>query len=190
VRLTWTILLGAALGCAASAADAQAGGLGQTDAWRAVGMLLNAGSVWAGLALLAGWLLRTPARGAIGGVLALVTASVAYYAFGVLAGDRGAISVDSLARDAGRWLVVALVLGPALGTIGALIRRPSVTGLLAALVLPVGVAAEMVVVRGLDGRTFNVDPWLAWTQTGMLLAALVPVALTMTRSRPAALSPA
>jgi hypothetical protein len=110
VRWTWTILLGLALGAATAAVDVVAGGFDQTPAWRAVAMLLNAGCVWAGLAVLSGWILGTPWRGAL-------------------------------------------------------------VGAIAALVVPVGAAVEMLVIRSLGPQTFRVDPWQAWTQVAVLVVA-------------------
>ena len=44
--------------------------------------------------------------------------------------------------------------------------------------LPLLVAAELLGIRGLDAATFEVDPWLAWAQVVLLLAAFVPAVLT------------
>lgn len=175
------VLLGTTLGAAASATDVMAGGLGQTPAWRALDMLLNAGCVWAALAVLCGWILVTPGRGALAGFVGLACAVAAYYTYGLFAGDRVGGGIGGLTGIVRIWLVLAFVAGPVLGTIGAWIRRPGPLGLASALVVPAGTMAEMLVVRSLDRHTFDIDPWQAWTQLALVLAAGVTAVLTITR---------
>lgn len=108
-----------------------------SGAAKVLGLLMDAGWSWAALAVGIGWLARTWARGAPAGVLALVAASGAYYATDACVADAG----GGLAV----WSVVAVPFGLALGAVGAAIRRPGVTGLLAALTVPVGAAVQMLV---------------------------------------------
>ncbi|MGC4808109.1 hypothetical protein [Micromonospora sp. DT233] len=110
-------------------------------------LILDAGWAWAAAAVLAGWLVSAQARpavgllrGAVAGALALVFATAAYYGLDVLF-DGGAWWSGTTAY----WLVGSVVLGPALGAVGASIRRPGPAGPLAALAVPVGAALQMVV---------------------------------------------
>ncbi|MDX2706537.1 hypothetical protein PV350_27335 [Streptomyces sp. PA03-6a] len=100
-------------------------------------LLLDAGWSWAALAVAAGLLAGTPARGMPAGPLALVAATATYSAMDHLLVNAGS--------DVLVWAVVAVFFGPFLGMTGAAIRRPGLTGLLAALTVPVGAAVQMVV---------------------------------------------
>ena len=55
-------------------------------------------------------------------------------------------------------------------------------GLVAALVVPAGTIAEMLLVRHLDRGTFAIDPWLAWTQLGLILTVCTGAALALRRN--------
>lgn len=185
MRWTWAVLLGIALGAATAAVDVVAGGLDQTPAWRAVSMLLNAGCVWAGLAVLGGWILGTPWRGALAGVGSLASAVGAYYGYGLISGDRAGIGFGGTSGTVRMWLVLAVVAGPLLGSAGALARRSGLVGTIAALVVPVGATVEMLVLRSLGPEAFRVDPWQAWTQVAVVVAAVGGAALAVARtSRP------
>ena len=52
----------------------------------------------------------------------------------------------------------------------------------AALIVPVGVIVEMMIVRGLGEGTFAVDPALAWAQTGMAAIAGLAIAIQGVRT--------
>jgi hypothetical protein len=164
MRWACSILLGSAIGSAASLADVRAGGLYQQSAWRALGMLLNAGSVWAALAVTCGWLLMTPGRAAAAGFLGLVAAVMGYYVVGVTVGDRVGLGLQAVSGAARFWLLASVILGPVLGLIGAFTWRRDGLGLIAALVVPVGIFADMAWYHRLDGVTLRIDPWLGWTQ--------------------------
>jgi hypothetical protein len=115
--------------------------------WAAVAkvlsLLMGVGWAWAALAVALGLLAGTWARGAVAGALGLVAATVAYYVTDSLVlGDPLALYATELVM----WSVAGLVLGSVLGVVGAAIRRPGVIGLLAALTVPVGAAAQVVVV--------------------------------------------
>jgi hypothetical protein len=165
--------LGVALGVATAWVDVRAGGLEQDGLWRAASMVLNSGSAWAALAVVGGWLIGRPLAGAVGGTVALVAAVVGYYAFGVLAGDRTDVGFAGVSGAVRMWALLAVVVGPALGLAGALVRRPGMVGLVAVLVVPVGVVVEMVGLRRLSGETFAVDPALAWAQAAMVVGAIL-----------------
>jgi hypothetical protein len=165
--------LGVALGVVSAWVDVRAGGLEQDGSWRAASMVLNSGSAWAALAVVGGWLIGRPLAGAVAGTVALVAAVVGYYAFGVLAGDRTDVGFAGVSGAVRMWALLAVVVGPVLGLAGALVRRPGLIGLVAALVVPVGVVVEMVGLHRLSGQTFAVDPALAWAQAMMVAAAVL-----------------
>jgi hypothetical protein len=165
--------LAMALGVATAWVDLRAGGLEQDGLWRAASMVLNSGSVWAALAVVGGWLIGRPLAGAVAGTVALVAAVVGYFAFGVLAGDRTDVGFAGVSGAVRMWALLAVVVGPVLGLAGALVHRPGLVGLVAVLVVPVGVVVEMVGLRRLSGETFAVDPALAWAQAGMVVGAIL-----------------
>ncbi len=165
--------LGISLGVATAWFDARAGGLEQDGLWRAASMVLNSGSVWAALAVVSGWLIGRPFAGAVAGTAALVAAVAGYYAFGVLAGDRTYVGFAGVSGAVRVWALLAVVVGPILGLAGALVRRPGVVGLVALLVVPIGIVVEMLGLRRLTGETFAVDPALAWAQAVMVAAAVL-----------------
>ncbi|MCA9686965.1 MAG: hypothetical protein KC457_32665 [Myxococcales bacterium] len=179
--MRWMAVLGvsAALGLLAAASDVRAGGLDQTGFDRAVSSLLNAGWLWAGLAVFAGWVLagryRWPVSTA-GGFVALETAVAGYYAYGVLAGDRAGSGLAGISAAARLWAVSAVVLGVLLGAVGHHARRSDLLGSVARAVVPVGALAEVLVVRRLDADAFAVDPWLAWSGATVVVLAVVCLA--------------
>ena len=173
------LVLGVALGVATSWADANAGGLEPNELVRATGMVLNSGSAWAALAVVSGWLIARPVASAFAGAGALMAAVAAYYVFGVLAGDRTHVGFTGVSGVVRMWLVLAVVAGPILGLSGALARRPGLVGLVAMLVVPIGILVEMLGVRRLNGETFAVDPALAWAQAAMVAGAVIGAGIAL-----------
>ncbi|MFF1418452.1 hypothetical protein [Streptomyces sp. NPDC058280] len=104
---------------------------------KVLSLLMDAGWSWAALAVAMGWLAGTWVRGALAGALALVAATMAYYATDAFISGAG--------TDIVSWLLAGLPFGLILGVVGAAIRRPGPVGLLAALTVPVGAAVQMVV---------------------------------------------
>lgn len=109
-------------------------------------LILDAGWAWAAAAVLAGWLVSRYAAktsgladAALAGGLALVCATTAYYGIDLLF-DGG----SWWGWVTGFWLIGSVLLGPALGAAGALIRRPGLVGILAAVLVPAGAATQMV----------------------------------------------
>jgi hypothetical protein len=94
VRWFWITVSAVLLGSVAAASDVVAGGLHPAAAARCVAMVANAGSVWAGLAVLAGRAVsprghtRLGVRAAGAGLAALLETVAAYYAYGLAFGDR------------------------------------------------------------------------------------------------------
>lgn len=103
-----------------------------------VSKLLNAGTLWAGVAVLSGWLVRRPVPGLVAGPAACLLALVTHYGLGNLLGmyDLG------IWADNSHWLVAAVILGSPLGLVGAIARRGSGLGLCARLVVPAGALLE------------------------------------------------
>ncbi|WP_201464738.1 hypothetical protein [Janibacter melonis] len=122
---------------AAAAADQLDG----DPAARAVLVLANAGSVWAGQAVIAGWLVRRAPAAALAGPAVGLLSLVTYYVLGAL---TGLTPWSGLADNLG-WFVAAAVAGVPLGLVGALARRRDVLGALARLVVPAGAVLEPLV---------------------------------------------
>ncbi|QCN86487.1 hypothetical protein DDJ31_17145 [Streptomyces griseoviridis] len=70
--------------------------------------------------------------------MSLAVASTAYYAMDTVVFDGG---TDTLL-----WVMVSVPFGSVLGAIGAAARRPGAVGLLAALTVPAGAAAQMLLI--------------------------------------------
>lgn len=108
---------------------------------RAASLVLNSGAAWAGTAVLGGWLAGSSARGLVAGPVVLIAAVLSYYLVGAVAGSENPDgSLDQIAYFA----LVALLAGPLLGTTGSGIRRRDALGLASALVVPLGVYAEVI----------------------------------------------
>ncbi|MCE1180404.1 MAG: hypothetical protein LWW86_15425 [Micrococcales bacterium] len=103
-----------------------------------VSKVVNAGAVWAGLMVLAGWLLRRPAPAAVAGVVSGELALVAHYGLGQL---TGIYDSDIWASNL-YWFIAPLLFGVPLGLIGAAARRRDLWGLCAGLVVPLGAVLE------------------------------------------------
>ncbi len=175
------VAAGCLLGLVASVSDSLSSGLPpQPVAWRVISIVTNAGSVWAAVAVLAGALVVSrggSAWAAVGGAVALVAAVTGYYGAGLSVGDRADVGLTGITGVLSLWLVVALVVGPVLGVIGGLTRRRGWPGLISRLVVPVGVATEVVVRFRPSAQEFEFDPVRAWT---ILLMALVAVGAAVT----------
>jgi hypothetical protein len=125
-----------------------------------------------------GWLVSRsgPAallRSALAGGLALICATAAYYGTDLL--FDGGTWWSSTTRY---WLIGSVVLGPPLGAVGALIRRPGVAGTVAALVVPAGAALQMVLLPpppdSLMAVPVQVTVWLgAALATTLILRRLI-----------------
>lgn len=53
---------------------------------RTISQLVNAGTVWAGLAVVSGWLVRRPVQAFVAGIVALLVALVVHYGVGLILG--------------------------------------------------------------------------------------------------------
>ncbi|WP_406037426.1 DUF6518 family protein [Micromonospora sp. NBC_00898] len=166
-------------------ARAERGGWSQVAEFAS--LVLDAGWAWAATAALVGWLVSRhtrPAagllRGAVAGGLALVFATTAYYGMDVLF-DGG----EWWGMATRYWLIGSVVLGPALGVAGALIRRPGPAGTLAALLVPAGAALQMVTLppppESLMAQPVRLTVWVS--------AAVATVLITRARDRRGILAP-
>jgi hypothetical protein len=177
------VLIGVILGVTAAAGDSSIG-LGTSDAARVLAWIPNLGCLWVGMAFLVGAWFRRPWMAAVAGCGALAAAVIAYYTFGLTLGDRVDVGFAGVRPYLLRWLVAALIAGPAFGVIGYAFRRGrGGAGLLGAVALPAAVIAESgyylaqgIRYGGRGGRFFGNDPW----REGMLVCVLaVGVALAI-----------
>lgn len=107
-----------------------------------VSKLVNSGTVWAGVSVLAGWLVRVRVQAAAAGIVAGLAALVVHYSVGQV---LGRFDLTVWAQN-WFWLVLAVVMAGPLGLIGAAAHRADRWGLLASLVVPVGAVLEPFVV--------------------------------------------
>lgn len=140
---------------------------------------LGSSWAWALFAFLVGRVLRRPPQAAVQATLGLWGAVLTYYL-----GDF-AIGVDEVfnVRAAGFWAVTSLVIGPVMGCLGALSRRPGWLGLAASLSMPALMAHQAVTVS--TGPS-HIQPWNGWAVVGgaVILAALLGLeALRKRRAR-------
>lgn len=100
--------------------------------------LVNAGTVWAGLAVVSGWLVRRTAPAVAAGVVALLTACIVHYGVG--------IAFEMFDPDVWtanlHWLTAAMLAGGPLGLVGAIARRLDPWGMAARLAVPAGAVLE------------------------------------------------
>ncbi|MER5499622.1 MULTISPECIES: hypothetical protein [unclassified Streptomyces] len=140
---------------------------------KVLSLLLDAGWAWAALAVVAGWLAGTLLRGALAGTLSLIAATSAYYVTDAYVAD----AESAMAY----WAVAALLFGPALGAVGAAARRPGRVGLLAALTVPLGAAAQMVVMPPRPHLTLT--PSIVLAEAVVWTGAVLGVVLAVRRFR-------
>lgn len=164
---------GLVLGLGTALSDTQAGGLDQSAGSRAISMALNSPTIWACLALIAGWLVAPLSRSAGAGLVGVVAGLVSYFVVGATVGDRQAVSTSALLAQATGWIVLGAAMGVLLGVGGGLIRsRSSLRGLVVGAVV-VGAVLDMVVLRRLGPTTFQVDPAMALAQCAVVVTAVV-----------------
>lgn len=103
-----------------------------------VSKVVNSGTVWGGLPILAGWLVRRPRQAVAAGIVACLVALFVHYGAGRLFGMFDA----TVWTENQFWFVLAVVMGGPLGVVGAIARRNDQWGLLAALIVPVAAVLE------------------------------------------------
>lgn len=130
-----------------------------------VSMVLNSPAVWAGCAVLAGFLVRKRVLAVLVSPAALLIALTVHYGVGQLI----EIMQPTIWRENAGWFVAAVVMGIPLGIIGATASRPSRMGLAAALVVPVAAIAEPLAFGYFGGLAHPHRP----TGVGLLGAGVV-----------------
>lgn len=160
----------------------------------ALSQVLGVGWSWAGLGILVGALARR--RPAVAAIVTLLLAVVGYYLVDLWNGvythhDRDhpgydidptqapvVTSWDGLIGDMIFWGAAAVLFGWVLGPVGAWARRAGWAGLLCRLVVPVGAAVEMFVLRlpfelQLQPRPVVVATMVAVGSTGLVVAGVL-----------------
>ena len=149
--------------------------------------LLNSGTVWAALPVLAGWLVRSRWQSVLAGILAAEVALTVHYGCGVLLDVFTDTPVNSSVYAGNEyWFVIAAVACGPLGLVGALARRSDVLGLFSRLVVPAGAMLEPFV-----KNSFRPNPILPWptrfseTACGVMLlvSGLVMAVVVISRWR-------
>ncbi|WP_424809440.1 hypothetical protein [Rhodococcus sp. 27YEA15] len=169
----WVLVVAMALAWVSLASNITTGSqlFGEADIALAVrstvGKVVNAGTVWAGLAVFSGWLVRRPLGAVVAGIVSLSVAIGVHYSTGLL---LGMFDSDVWADNA-QWLG-AVVLGGLLGWVGAMGRRADLWGLVSRLVVPVGAVVEPFVRHMFTNPAFM--PWpnrVSSVVAGVLLIA-------------------
>lgn len=147
-----------------------------------ISKLMNSGAVWAGLPILAGWLVRRPLQAFASGVVASLIALVVHYGVGQLFGmfDESVWAANHV------WFVLALVAGGPLGLVGVVARGSGPWGSVARLVVPAGAVLEPFY-RGMFSEP-TIMPWptrVSSMAAGLILvvAGLVTVAMLIRQRR-------
>ena len=133
---------------------------------RTISQLVNAGTVWAGLAVVSGWLVRRPVQAFAAGVAALLVALVVHYGVGLILG----MFDPNVWTENRYYFTAAVVLGGPLGLVGAIARRPDLWGVVARLVVPAAAVLEPFVIGMFTSPA--IMPWpgrVASTISGMVL---------------------
>ena len=119
-----------------------------------ISRLVNAGTVWAGLAVWSGWLLRRPTAAFGAAIGACLLALGVHYGAGQLLGLFGAGAFVNNAH----WFAIAVIVGGPLGLLGSVARRRDLWGVTARLTVPMG-----AVVEPLYTGAFTSPAFLPWT---------------------------
>lgn len=148
---------------------------GQADILQAtrltVSKLVNSGTAWAGLGIVAGWLVRRVPQAVLAGLVAGTLALLIHYGLGRLLG----VFPPEVWASNSSWFLAAAITGGPLGLIGAAARRRGLLGVLARLVVPVAALAEPVVV-GMFTQP-EILPWPDRASSAIAGGALVAVGL-------------
>lgn len=119
-----------------------------------VSYLLNSGTAWAGLAVLAGWFVGRRAEGALAGFVAAELSLTVHYLTGWACG----VFDSSVWSENAVWFAFGLLCFP-LGLVGAEARRDGWTGTAARLVVPLGALVEPLVLG-----MFHRPSFLSWSE--------------------------
>lgn len=117
-----------------------------------ISRVANAGVVWAGISVLAGWIVRRHWQACLAGLAAGELALATHYGLGrLLAAPTSVVEGNEM------WFLAAALCGAPLGLVGALVHHRGLLGRLAGCVVPVGAVAEPFV-RG----SFTMHAILPW----------------------------
>lgn len=145
---------------------------------KSIGKVVSSGTVWAGVAVYAGWKLSRPVVAFLGGIVASVaTLFIHYVVGGVLDAVTGWVihldGTNDLLGNLNWFAAAALLCGP-LGLVGWTAARPGWAGAVARCVVPLGALLEPFVM----GRFAHHYPGIPWANrysdytSGVLLIAL------------------
>jgi hypothetical protein len=193
--VTASVVCGTAFGACAAAVTSVPGTVPVVLA-----LVLGVGWSWAALAAVAGARSRSMPRAALGGMLALIGAVVAYYAVQVARGDFDHVNeaaVTAVVTDwqgmlttTAVWAIAAVMTGPILGVTGRRARGSGMVGLGCRLVIPVIALLEMRFrIRGeqlAQPRAVAVHTWrgVEVAATVLMVFLVVTYAVRRTRSEP------
>ena len=117
--------------------------------------IVNCGTLWAGVGVLAGWLMRRPLVSVVAAVLAAEATLALHYGLGQLVGMYNA----GMWEENTHWFVLGVLACAPLGLVGWVARRPDWLGLAARLVVPIGAVVEPWV-----QSWFNQPAFLPWPE--------------------------
>lgn len=159
---------------------------GEANEWLTARLILsklvNSGTAWAGLLVLAGWLVRHPREAAAAAVLSGWGALALHYGLGQILGIYTAeIWAENL-----NWFAVTAIAGVLLGLVGSAAHRVDDLGVAARLVVPLGALLEPFV-RGMLWPA-ETTPWPGQVSSlvcgGLLIVAgAIGVVLALLRIR-------
>ena len=110
---------------------------------KTVSKLVNTGTLWAALPVLAGWCVRRPWWAALAGVLAAEGTLALHYALGRVLG----LYTAGIWSENAHWFAAGVVLCAPLGLVGWVARNDGWPWGVARLVVPVGALVEPWVIR-------------------------------------------
>ena len=145
-----------------------------------VTVLVNSGTVWAGLAVVAGHWVGRAWSAVLAGPLSGICALTTHYALGQAS---GLMPPDTFGSNV-LWFAFALIFGVPLGLIGVLTHRRAAAGTLTRLVVPLGALAEPWVQNWMlfAGPDTGPTPWaLRAAGVAMTLAGVVGSWVVLTR---------
>ncbi|MDQ6640986.1 MAG: hypothetical protein M3Y66_00625 [Actinomycetota bacterium] len=175
----WLFVLVVGGGLGVVAAVSEAAGSGPSPTMRALSIVFSLGMIWAAAAFFGGVLLAKAPWSALGGPLVLLAAALGYVAWGVASGKGTALIYHHLTGRTQLLLVAGALMAPLLGLLGGVARTGNLAGILARLVVPIGLSTEIVVRYPLHSAEFTADPVRAWTSAGVLIAGVLGATFAM-----------
>jgi hypothetical protein len=112
----------------------------------------------------------------VAGAVSLMSATAAYYFMDSVLRDESATGYLGEARY---WWLASLTLGPLLGSVGAMLVRSGVLGLLAMLIVPVGALVQTLFLQ--PGLVSSSRPAAVWALVIVSAAAIAAISLGVAR---------